>query len=1013
MISLGHLHWDSSHPAPSIPPSSLATLSTLSISSLEYLPDNILLLGTVTGVLLILRLSPHHNSNLLSSQIIRIINPPTKEKLYHHEITVMRASPCHRYLAIGFLNGLVLVFQLNQLKNLQIIHQYHEHKLSKITALCWSIDSCKLFSGDANGLLVELNLAENPAIDVMAFAASLFGFTSTLRIGECKVGITAIDYYFSPSDSTLKSTDINPASLFSSFISSATSNPSTEMTSGDNLLVSCLDHRVLQFRLFRNGTKHAKMMSLNDFVQRSRQNLTRNGLNNSSSKVNFSFGCYFPRDRFPSLSSISSGNSSSLILLFSADSPEIFVCDFLENSISHLHLKELFQDSLHHHEKSIAFEKLLISKGLGPTSEYFVLTTCHQVGVIDISLKTFRLFNTLGPVSSLLHTPSSLVLYLRVINVADTHRGVVGVLAPLGSVSKMAPLFQRSIHRSFSIFKERWKYRRQVKSFQKNLMLQSPLRSPIKSKTLKQIFREIRRESSAITPTFQSVELLLQQNLRECDLLLERINLDAIDALHAPSLKDIEDSTERSLLKLASPVLRSPIVNYDHNSQLSSVHDDDIAPPLHIHSYASLSSAQSARLLSLNEHFDITSLSKKMFFKDFMNLLDSLSSLKRSEESSSIKNICRYGELLKQLGDHHRDMDSSGFNDPLQSLIHEVDELCLLSKLFITTVDKESYDSNCKFFQPNQKLLQEDHELLHSLQLHCLPLDHSCPQFSALHKSPTQLDHEVTLLIEKTNEILSGALTPVLPRRQRSYSLGCLGRSISKPQRTANDISYVLVSPVRPHQNECHTLDLNGHQPISLALSESAFPSTEVEQQTPSPCPDQADGDDPDWRNTNETWLDRWQECSPNSALHEIKTRLLRKRSSRKILCVPQDIQGQVEQEETLISRVRDDYQVTLKCGSHGLGLNLNLNAESILTVTGFSPMPLGVTNPARSCRMIAKGDMLIKINDFSLLDYEPNESIEVMKSMLSSRINVKPSYSLPLLNPLVPAICYLDIPLR
>ncbi len=180
--------------------------------------------GTQTGSIIFFRIKSHlsHEENEKESDkqtgqdkhfhpfrsygtIVRVINPPQRERVLNVAITILKFSPCCRYLSVGLQNGIVIVFQVNNLDNIHILHQHTEHKGQAITSLCWSIDSCKLFSGSQMGLLVELNLADNPAMDMMSFAASIFGLSNTLLIGDCRSMVSSIDYYFSPSESSLSS----------------------------------------------------------------------------------------------------------------------------------------------------------------------------------------------------------------------------------------------------------------------------------------------------------------------------------------------------------------------------------------------------------------------------------------------------------------------------------------------------------------------------------------------------------------------------------------------------------------------------------------------------------------------------------------------------------------------------------------------------------------------------------------------------------------------------------------
>jgi hypothetical protein len=1095
MINIGRLRWDS-HPPPlrgsSLNNNDLKALQR-QVTCLDHFKDqshDLLLLGTSRGIIFILNFSSISlNSFNGICSIERIINPPYKEKSLHVQITILKLSPCSRYLAVGLINGLVLIFQLNNLENLQIIYQHSEHKGSQITALCWSIDSCKLFSGCQRGLLIELNLAENPAIDVMAFAASLFGITNTLRIGECRAAITSIDYYFSPKESSLKGGPIdspppphppppstapstapsanlhflspNPTTatatataMFTSLLSSAslssssvqpspslpsslpsltsftswTSGLSSELSSGDNLLVTCSDKRVLQFRLVRDGTKQAKMILLNQFIQRVSSSESDSGQEGGPT-LRFSYGSYVPRNRFPSLltsppslqPSFTVNSSSSLILLCSDNSPEIFVCDFFQNSVSRVSL-------LHESDapqRSISFIKLFLPSTPGPSDSAYVLTSCSRLGFIDFHSKTFRLLNGLTNISSLIKTPSALI-YLCGQPHPKSGIGVVCAASQLASCWNSTCLLPRSIHRHFSLLKEQWRHHRHPKSLDQHSPMRAPrVTAPHSTSPLSRRGYKLPSSSSKLLcpPTFHSLELLLQQSLNECDQFLEKINLDALDALHLPTLTDIESTTpdhrrQFHLSAAMSPSLRSPNVNYDHTKHLMTPLADSNRPSfgdestLETHSYAVQSLDQSMRLISVSDHYDIVTLSKKMFFKDFIQLLDSSSSSTTSgtQRSQQLWGMFRDRVGLKDERVADGGNDSWSRSDEkegseLSSLCQEVDELCLLSAFFTKTIDEEVYDTHCKFIQPNQMIVQHDLELLASFQP---------PPPRMTHHS--QILQEAENLIQKTNQLLGrdsrSLQSPERPfRRWRSYSVGTPRQSPSS--RVNNDPISLWLSPIRQIGDEGKSALGEGgeedHQgglsQQSNLLCESGSTSREEDRETPllsSPVVMESDiledtdpepDHDPDWiRETTETWLDQWQECPPASTLHQFKLRLKTKRFSRHLFSHQPPVITSTEDslDPTLPPpEVRETYEVNLKCGPHGLGLSLNMNSESLLMVTGFNLMPLGVQNPARACRLISKGDLLVRINDVSLVGFEPNETIDVLRTFLSSRANV------------------------
>ena len=90
--------------------------------------------------------------------------PPADDKLLHVPLTCIRFSPCCQYLSAGTALGCVLVFDLSVTNRLEIKCQHEElHQHKAISALCWSPESTRLFSGCAGGSVVEL-LFSDPVI---------------------------------------------------------------------------------------------------------------------------------------------------------------------------------------------------------------------------------------------------------------------------------------------------------------------------------------------------------------------------------------------------------------------------------------------------------------------------------------------------------------------------------------------------------------------------------------------------------------------------------------------------------------------------------------------------------------------------------------------------------------------------------------------------------------------------------------------------------------------------------
>ena len=83
------------------------------ISSID-IQDNFIALGTLKGSIFFVKNLFHFNFNYnIKENIIKMIIPPNKERIFHSKVNILKFSPCLRYICVGLENGIVIIFQLN------------------------------------------------------------------------------------------------------------------------------------------------------------------------------------------------------------------------------------------------------------------------------------------------------------------------------------------------------------------------------------------------------------------------------------------------------------------------------------------------------------------------------------------------------------------------------------------------------------------------------------------------------------------------------------------------------------------------------------------------------------------------------------------------------------------------------------------------------------------------------------------------------------------------------------
>ena len=179
-------------------------------SCIDYNGD-LVAVGNARGAIYFYRLVS--KTTRLRPELALHVAPPANDKSLNVTLTCIRFSACQTYLAVGTASGIVLVFNLKDKCRLDIKSHHDDHRGKAISALCWSHDSSKLFSGCIGGVVIEFIFSESVS-DWNSKSASTssmaLNFASALLLGkknitlicQCEEIIRQIECTFSESCST-------------------------------------------------------------------------------------------------------------------------------------------------------------------------------------------------------------------------------------------------------------------------------------------------------------------------------------------------------------------------------------------------------------------------------------------------------------------------------------------------------------------------------------------------------------------------------------------------------------------------------------------------------------------------------------------------------------------------------------------------------------------------------------------------------------------------------------------
>lgn len=179
-------------------------------SCIDYNGD-LVAVGNARGAIYFYRLVS--KTTRLRPELALHVAPPANDKSLNVTLTCIRFSTCQTYLAVGTASGIVLVFNLKDKCRLDIKSHHDDHRGKAISALCWSHDSSKLFSGCIGGVVIEFIFSDSVS-DWNSKSASTssmaLNFASALLLGkknitlicQCEEIIRQIECTFSESCST-------------------------------------------------------------------------------------------------------------------------------------------------------------------------------------------------------------------------------------------------------------------------------------------------------------------------------------------------------------------------------------------------------------------------------------------------------------------------------------------------------------------------------------------------------------------------------------------------------------------------------------------------------------------------------------------------------------------------------------------------------------------------------------------------------------------------------------------
>ena len=154
------------------------------ISCVDY-NSNWVAVGNARGAIFFYRLLS--KATRLRPELALHVAPPANDKTLNVTLTCIRFSRCQTYLAVGTALGGVLVFNLRDKSRLDIKCQHDDHRGEAISALCWSSDSSKLFSGCIGGTVIEFIITESTSDwgrTATSTSAMALNFASALLMGK-------------------------------------------------------------------------------------------------------------------------------------------------------------------------------------------------------------------------------------------------------------------------------------------------------------------------------------------------------------------------------------------------------------------------------------------------------------------------------------------------------------------------------------------------------------------------------------------------------------------------------------------------------------------------------------------------------------------------------------------------------------------------------------------------------------------------------------------------------------
>lgn len=168
-------------------------------SCIDY-GEDLIAVGNAMGSIYFYKLCSRA-TRITSGPCMLHVAAPANDKSLQVPLTFIKFSPCQNFIAVGTDSGTVLVCNLTD-STLNIKCRHDNHRGEAISALCWSADSSKLFSGCTGGFVIELILSDALSTSSMALnfaSALLMGTKPTTLIYQCTEIVRQIECTFSKS----------------------------------------------------------------------------------------------------------------------------------------------------------------------------------------------------------------------------------------------------------------------------------------------------------------------------------------------------------------------------------------------------------------------------------------------------------------------------------------------------------------------------------------------------------------------------------------------------------------------------------------------------------------------------------------------------------------------------------------------------------------------------------------------------------------------------------------------